>query len=73
MDGLEQAFYIIAIIFMSISLLLIISIVTAVIVIRNKVIALEKLIQAKLDAATRVPNKVVEIANAVKEVARAVK
>jgi|JI10StandDraft_1071094.scaffolds.fasta_scaffold249626_2 cell division protein FtsL len=73
MSGLEQSFYIVGIIFMSVSLILIASLVTAVIVIRNKVVSLEKTVEEKLQSATRVPNKVVELANAVKEVAKAVK
>lgn len=73
MSGLEQSFYIVGIVFMSISLILIFSLVTAVVVIRNKVVSLEKTVEEKLQTAARVPNRVVELANAVKEVAKAVK
>lgn len=73
MSGLEQSFYIIGIVFMAVSLVLIFSLVTAVIVIRNKVVSLEKTVEEKLHTAAKVPNKVVEIANAVREVAKAVK
>ena len=73
MSGLEQAFYIIGIIFMSVSLVLIATLVTTGFVIRNKVVSLEKTVEEKLQTAARVPNKVVELANAVKEVAKAVK
>jgi len=73
MSGLEQSFYIIGIIFMSVSLVLIATLVTTGFVIRNKVVSLEKTVEEKLQTAARVPNKVVELANAVKEVAKAVK
>ena len=73
MTGLETTYYIYAIIFMSIMLLLLITIVVAILVIRNKVIKLEKTIEEKLDSAVRPLSKVVEIANAVQSVARAVK
>ncbi len=58
---------------MAVSLLLIATIVTALIVIRNKVVALEKTVQEKLAHAAKPLNKVVEIANAVREVAKAAK
>jgi len=58
---------------MSVSLVLIATLVTTGFVIRNKVVSLEKTVEEKLQTAARVPNKVVELANAVKEVAKAVK
>ncbi len=71
MSGLEQSFYIIGIVFMSVMLILIAFMVVALIVIRNKVVAIEKTVQDKLQTATKVPTKMVEIANAVRELANA--
>jgi hypothetical protein len=69
MSGLEQSFYIIGIIFMAVSLLLTIGIITAIFVIRNKVVSLEKAVQSKINAAANIPSKVAEIVGAVKDVA----
>ena len=71
MSGLEQSFYIIGIVFMAVMLILIASIVTALVVIRNKIVSLEKTVADKLLSAAKPINKVVEIANAVREVAKA--
>lgn len=73
MTGLEQSFYIIGIVFMSVMLILVATLVTAVLVVRNKVVSLEKTVEEKLNHAAKPMNKVVEIANAVREVARAAK
>ncbi len=58
---------------MSLGLLLLVTVVTAVIVIRNKVVALEKTLEERFQQVSKPVNKVVEIANAVREVAKAVK
>ena len=71
MTGLEQSFYIIGIVFMSVMLILITFMVVALIVIRNKVVAIEKTVEEKLQTASKVPSKVVEIANAMRELANA--
>lgn len=73
MSGLETTYYITAIVFMSVMMILIAALVTAIIVIRNKIIAMEKLAQDKFKKAASDVNKVVEVARAVGEVARAVK
>lgn len=73
MSGLETSFYIVGLIFMSVLLVLIAFMVAALIVIRNKVVALEKTVHEKLHSAAKLPNMMVEIANAVREVAKATK
>lgn len=73
MTGLETTFYITAIIFMSVMLILITALVTVIVVIRNKIVALEKSVQDKLHSVTMNVNKAVEVVEAVRDVARAVK
>ncbi|PID30311.1 hypothetical protein CSA80_02700 [Candidatus Saccharibacteria bacterium] len=72
MSGLEQTYYIIAIICMSLGLLLLGAIVAAIIIIRNKVIDLERMIKEKFHTAVNAADKAVEIAGAVRSVADAV-
>lgn len=73
MSGLETTYYIVAIVFMSVMLVLVAALVTAIIVIRNKIVSLEKAVQDKLHFVTNNVGKVVEFANTVREVARAIK
>jgi hypothetical protein len=73
MTGLETTYYIVGIVFMVAALMVLLGIVTALFVIRNKVVTLEKTVQEKVHGVTQNVEKVVEIANAVREVARAVK
>lgn len=73
MSGLETTYYIVGIVFMAVSLAVLIGIVTALFVIRNKVVALEKTVQEKVRNVTHNVDKVVEVANAVREVAKAVR
>lgn len=73
MSGLEQTFYIIAIVCMSLGLIMLAAVLTALFVIRAKVTKLEKMVQDKVHSAMGNVNKVVEIASAVREVAKSVK
>ena len=52
MNGLEQAFYIMGIIFMSITFMLIIVLVVAVLVIRKKINTIHDTIESKLHLVT---------------------
>lgn len=61
MTGLQEATYIVAIAYMGISLLIIAGLLVAVLVIRHKVISLEKLIKEKLDTISTIPSKVAEV------------
>jgi len=62
MPGLQEAFYIIAIVFMGVMFVLIISVVVAVFVIRNKVVRIERAIEAKINTVTTIAEKSGEIA-----------
>lgn len=52
MNGLEQAFYIMGIIFMSVMFLLFVVLVGAVLVIRKKINKIHDTIEAKIDSIT---------------------
>lgn len=73
MTGLEQTYYIIGIICMSTILLMLIFLLASVLVIRNKIVRLEHTVEERLVQAAKPVNKMVEIAQAVKEVAKSVK
>lgn len=57
MTGLETAFYIYSIVFMSIILIVLIALVAAVFMIRSKIISIERQIQEKIDQATGIAAK----------------
>lgn len=61
MSGLEQAFYIMAIIFMSVMFIIMIALVAAVFVIKSKINKLHDKIEAKLDIISRLAEKGGEI------------
>jgi len=65
MSGLEQAFYIIAIIFMSIMFVLIIALVVTVFVIRSKVNKIQHAIESKINTVTNIAERGGELAAAV--------
>jgi len=67
MTGLEQSYYIIAIVFMSVMLLLIAYLVIATLVIRNKVVSLERTVEDKLHAVAKLPETILEIVNTFKD------
>jgi cell division protein FtsL len=70
---LENTFYIMSIVYMSVMFILIIALVTAVFVIRAKVIAIEENIQRKIDDITNLAGKSGElIAKVGSKAARAV-
>lgn len=54
MNGLEQTFYIMAIIFMGLGFLLLIAIVVAVFAIRAKINKIHDKVEAKIDAITSI-------------------
>jgi hypothetical protein len=62
MSGLQEAFYIIGIIFMGIMLLLVIALVTAVFVIRSKINRIHDRIEAKINTVTNIAEKGGELA-----------
>jgi len=52
MNGLEQTFYIMGIIFMSLTFLMILALVVAVLLIRRKINKIHDTIEAKIDSIT---------------------
>lgn len=62
MTGLQEAFYIIAIIFMGVMFILIIALVAAVFVIRNKVNRIQRTIEDKIHTVTTIAEKTGEVA-----------
>lgn len=62
MNGLEQAFYIIGIVFMSIMLLLLAALVAAVFVIRTKINRIHDQIEERLNTVATIAEKGGEIA-----------
>ncbi|HET9850053.1 MAG TPA: hypothetical protein VFP35_00260 [Candidatus Saccharimonadales bacterium] len=62
MNGLQEAYYIIAIVFMGVVFVLIIALVSAVFVIRNKINKIYDNIEAKLNAVTTIAEKSGELA-----------
>lgn len=73
MSGLEQSFYIIAIIFMAVSLLLIIKILRALAIISHELSNLEKSIDKKFPSEPGAPNVMSDIVSAIKDFAKSVK
>ncbi len=57
MNGLEQTFYVMAIIFMSVSFLLLIALVSAVFVIKSKINRIHDNIEQKLSSITHFAEK----------------
>lgn len=62
MSGLQEAFYIIAIVFMGVMFLLIIALVAAVFVIRSKVNKIQYAIETKINTVTSIAERSGEIA-----------
>lgn len=62
MTGLQEAFYIISIVFMGVIFIILIALVTAVFVIRNKVNKIQRAIEEKLHTVTSIAEKGGEIA-----------
>ena len=62
MPGLQEAFYIIAIVFMGIMFVLLIALVTAVFVIRNKINRIHHNIEEKIGTATALAGRGSELA-----------
>lgn len=74
MNGLEQAFYIVGIVFMAVIFILLIVLVSAVFVIRSKINRIHANIEAKINTVTSLAEKGGEIAGlATRVVARKAK
>lgn len=67
MTGLEEAFYIIAIVFMGIMFILIIALVVSVLVIRSKINKIHHQIESRINAVTNIAERGGELAAAAVE------
>ncbi len=67
MSGLEQSYYIVGIVFMSVVLVLIAIIVAAMLVVRNKVVSLERTVEEKLHTVAKIPEAIVDIVEAFRD------
>lgn len=65
MPGLQEAFYIIAIIFMALMFIMLVALVTAVFVIRNKINKIQHQIETRVNQVTNIAEKGGEVAAAV--------
>ena len=70
MTGLQTAFYIVGIVYMGISLILILGVVTAVFVIRAKIVSLENMVKEKLETITSFSSKAAEAINLAKKITK---
>jgi hypothetical protein len=70
MTGLEQAFYIVALVYMGISLLIIVGLLVAVVIIRNKVVNLENMLKEKLDTVLSVGAAAGDVISTVKKITK---
>lgn len=69
MTGLQEAFYIVGLIYMSISLMAMIAILIVIGVIRHKVVSLEKIVKERLEPVTNLTSHVTDIIDAVRSLA----
>jgi predicted small secreted protein len=67
MTGLQEAFYIVALIYMGISLIIIFGILATIVIIRQKVISLENMVKEKLDAVFSMGEAAGEVIQTVKK------
>jgi hypothetical protein len=67
MPGLEQAFYIVGLVFMGLMLVILLALLAAVLVIRKKIVGLHDAIQDKVDAISSVALKGAAIAKSVEK------
>jgi hypothetical protein len=65
MTGLQEAFYIFAIVFMGIMFILIIALVAAVFVIRSKINHIQRMVEDRINLVTNIAEKGGEVAAAV--------
>lgn len=73
MPDLQTAFYIIAIIFMTLALLLTVILVIALLVIKKKITALHDAVESKLHTLSVIADKGSAVAGAIKKASRIVK
>jgi hypothetical protein len=67
MTGLQEAFYIVGLIYMGVSLLVIVGILVGLSVIRKKIVDLENTVREKVDLVTNVGARAGEVISTVKK------
>jgi len=70
MTGLQEAFYIVGIVYMGVSLLIIIGILVGLGIIRKKVVSLENMIKEKLELVATVGSAAGGMLSTVKKIAK---
>lgn len=70
MTGLQQAFYIVGLVYMAVSLLLILGVVIALGVIRKKVVSLENIVKEKLELVTSLRSGAGNIVDTIKNLTK---
>lgn len=70
MTGLEEVFYIVALVYMGISLLIIFGLLAAVLIIRNKVVNLENMVKEKLDVVFSVGAAAGDVIDSVRKITK---
>jgi hypothetical protein len=70
MTGLQEAFYIVALVYMGVSLLIIFGILAAILIIRGKVVSLENMVKEKLDVVFSVGEAAGEVISTVKKITK---
>jgi hypothetical protein len=64
--GLQEAFYIVGLVYMSVSLVAILAILIIIGIIRHKVVSLEKIVKHRLEPAANVATGAAELINAIR-------
>jgi len=64
--GLQEAFYIVGLVYMSISLVVLLAILIMIGVIRHKVISLEKVVKTRLEPVTHAASGAAELIEAIR-------
>lgn len=70
MTGLQEAFYIVGIVYMGISLLIILGILVAIGVIRKKIVSLENMVKDKLHTVSSLASAGSDVLNTVKKMTK---
>ena len=70
MTGLQEAFYIIAIVYMGVMFLIILVALAALLVIRHKIVSLEQMVKEKIGTAVALGSKAGDIVESVKKFTR---
>ena len=70
MTGLQEAFYIVGLVYMGVSLLIVVGILVAILVIRKKIVSLENMIKEKIETVTHMGAAAGEVISTVKRMTK---